>query len=108
MEIWEEIELNEQAMSEAQRTLLPNWMNYCKAKQEYHIAKAKAILKLRTDGCPATLILDIVKGIDVVAELGYKRDIAEAIYKSNIEAINVYKQKANDLRMFFEKEYTKQ
>ena len=105
MEVWEEITENERLLTELNATLLPNWIKFAEAERKYRIAKAKAILKLRNAGCPTTLITDIVKGDQDVADLNFERMVAEAQYKSNIEAINVAKQKANDLRMYFESEW---
>lgn len=105
METWQEISENEQRLEESLRTLKSNWVQFAQADRDYRIAKAHAILELKSKGYPATLIPDIVKGYGNVPDLSFKRMIAEATYKSNIEAINVFKQKANDLRMYFESEW---
>lgn len=105
METWEEIIANQELLKELTASLLPNWIKFADAERRYRKAKAKAILKLRSEGCPVTLIQDIVKGLDDVADLNYERMVSEANYKSNIEAINVAKQTANDLRMNYELEW---
>lgn len=46
------------------------------------------ILKLRAEGNPVTIIQDLVKGNEEVAELRLKRDVAEASYFTGIEAMN--------------------
>lgn len=105
MEVWEEIEQNEERLEESLKTLRSNWIAYAQAERDYRIAKAHGILDLKSKGYPTTLIPDLVKGLGNVADLDFKRRVAEATYKSNIEAINVFKQKANDLRMYFDSEW---
>ena len=106
MELWEQINANQYAMKQSLRSLRPNYEAWAKADTEYHIAKSKKILELDAQGMSKTLINDIVKGLPDVAELDLKRKIAEGTYKANFEAINVYKQEAQTLRMYYEKEYT--
>ena len=61
---------------------------------------------LREKGYPTTLIPEIVKGLKDVAELDFRRNVADVVYYSNKEAINVYKKKADDLRAIYEKEWS--
>lgn len=49
-------------------------------ERDYRIAKRQAILKLRSEGLPATLILDLAMG--EVADIKFQRDIAEERYNS--------------------------
>ena len=103
--IWDEINENELALEEALRTLKGRGESSALAERDYRVAKTQAILKLKEKGYPVTLIPDIVKGLSDVAELDLKRHIAEVLYKANLEAINIYKKKSDDLRMYFEKEW---
>lgn len=106
MDIWDEINGNQIALETALKSLRKNGESSAIAEREYRIAKAKAILDLKAKGYPVTLIPDIVKGREDVSELDLKRKIAEVTFKANIEAINVYKKKSDDLRMMFDKEYS--
>ena len=66
--------------------------NFAQAEKDYKIKLREEALLLRsTKGMPVTLINQIVFGIPSVAELRFKRDIAEAVYKANQEAINTLK-----------------
>ena len=105
MELWEEITQNEQYLEEALRTLRKNGEAAAEAERDYRIAKSKAILTLKEKGYPVTLITEIVKGLKDVAELDFRRNVAEVVYYANKESINVYKKKADDLRAIYEKEY---
>lgn len=107
MEIWEEINLNQSMLEQSLNTLRKNGEASAQAEREYRIAKSRAMLNLKAKGYPVTLIPDIVKGLNDVAELDLKRHIAEVVYKANLEAINIYKKKSDDLRMYFEKEWSR-
>lgn len=59
------------------------------AERNYKIKLREEALKLRAEkGMAVTLINQIVYGIPEVAELRFKRDIAETVYQANMEAIN--------------------
>lgn len=57
-------------------------------EKDYKVRQAQEILKLRAEGNPVTIIQDLVKGNEEVAELRLKRDVAEASYFTGIEAMN--------------------
>lgn len=61
------------------------------SERNYKIALCKQALKLRDDGLAVTMIDKVVYGIREIADLRFKRDVAESIYKSNLEAINSLK-----------------
>ena len=64
---------------------------YAEAHRRYRTVLRQEILIERNKGTPVTIINDICRGQENVAILCEKRDIAEALYKSAQEAINVYK-----------------
>lgn len=53
---------------------------YAEAEKNYRVALARQIIELKTQKYPATLIGDIARGN--VADLKFKRDVAEQIFKS--------------------------
>lgn len=59
-----------------------------KTERDYKIKQAQEILKLKADKYPATLIMELVKGNEEVAELRLQRDIAESSYFVGLEAMN--------------------
>lgn len=62
------------------------------AEREYKIVLRQEALKLRAEESMAvTLISKIIYGVPEVADLRFKRDIAETVYKANLEAINTLK-----------------
>lgn len=58
---------------------------------EYKRQLRLAILAERQRGTPVTVIGDLCRGRDDIAELRCQRDCSEAIYRASQEAINVIK-----------------
>ena len=63
------------------------------AERDYRVELAKEILRLRAEGMPVTIISDLCRGNEKIAELKMNRDIAETLYESNMQFI--YKTKLN-------------
>ena len=63
------------------------------AEHDYRVSLAKEILLQRSDGVPVTIISDICRGKEEIADLKMKRDIAETLYESCMQAI--YSTKIN-------------
>ena len=62
---------------------------FAEAERDYKITLRKEALKLRAEkGMPVTLIQQVVYGVPEVAEKRFNRDVKEAIYQANQEAIN--------------------
>ena len=65
---------------------------FAEAEKDYKIKLREEALKLRAEkGMPVTLIQQVVYGVPEVAEKRFARDIKEAIYNANQEAINSIK-----------------
>lgn len=64
---------------------------YATAERDYKVLLRQEVLKLRDEGQAIGIISLVAHGIPEVAEARMKRDIAEATYKANQEAINVLK-----------------
>lgn len=74
------------------KKLRANGSALAEAERDYKIKLRQEALKLRAEkGMPVTLIQQVVYGVPEVAELRYKRDIAEAMYLANQEHINTTK-----------------
>ena len=48
-------------------------------------------LKLRDSGIAVSMIDKVVYGVKEIAELRFKRDVADTVYQANLEAINSIK-----------------
>lgn len=61
-------------------------------EKEYKITLRQEALKLRADkGMPVTLIQQVVYGVPEVASKRFERDVAESMYQTAQESINVLK-----------------
>lgn len=78
---------------------------YAEAERDYRCALAKQILSEREKGTPVTIIGDICKGKKEISELRFKRDCAEVMYKSALEAINSYKLQIRIMDAQIEREW---
>ena len=78
---------------------------YAEAERDYKILLRQECLKLRDGGMAIGLINMTAYGIPSVAEARFKRDVAEAVYTANKEAINSYKLQMRLLEAQIEREW---
>jgi hypothetical protein len=92
--------LNEcvQALSRGNTQLKTLAINKAKTEKLYRVKQAQEILKLKTEKYPATLIMELVKGNEDVAELRLKKDIAESDYYTCISSIENLRLEVEILR----------
>ena len=76
------------------------------AERDYKILLRQECLKLRDEGMAIGMIDKTCYGIPSVAEARFKRDVAEAKYKANMEAINTFKLEIRILQNQIDKEYS--
>lgn len=76
-----------------------------RAESEYRIALAAKILQERDKGTPVTIVSDVSRGSPEIAKLRFERDCAEVLYKSAVEAINVYKLQIRCIEAQIEREW---
>ena len=81
----------EQQLMEELTTCRNSGIQYAENEAEYRKALRIEILKERMDGTPVTIIGDICRGKEAIANLKMARDASEAVYKSSQEAINALK-----------------
>ena len=92
MDLFSELEKKINELNISLKKLRETGTEYAEAERDYKIKLRQEALKLRNDDkLPVTLIQQIVYGVPEVADKRFKRDVKEAIYKSNQEAINVLK-----------------
>ena len=91
MDLVNEIQELSKKLSNSIRVLAKYGNELAEKEKEYKIVLRQEALKLRTDGMPVTLINQIVYGIPEVAEKRFKRDVAETMYNTAQEQINVQK-----------------
>lgn len=74
-------------------------------QRDYKVAKAQAILRLRAEGVPATLIRDLVAGDETVSDLCLARDCAQVTYDTEQEVINAVKKNIGIVQSQIDKEW---
>ncbi|WP_353096206.1 hypothetical protein [Tissierella praeacuta] len=62
-----------------------------KTEQEYRVALSKELLINKDKGLAATLNNDVSRGNEIIAELKYKRDVAETMYEVTLERLRAIK-----------------
>ena len=80
---------------------------YAEAEKDYKITLRQEALKLRAEkGMPVTLIQQVVYGVPEVADKRFKRDVKEAVYQANQEAINTLKLQIRIIDGQLQREWT--
>ncbi len=91
MELYAELQAKTRQLEASIKQLRQNGTAYAKAEMEYKMLLRQECLRLRDEGMAIGMIDKVCYGIPSVAEARFKRDVAEAVYKANMEAINSVK-----------------
>ena len=89
----------------AQREFGGRGRAWAAAERDYRIALSKKMLIERDNGMPVSILSDVCRGSEEVAELKFKRDCAKVNYESVQEAVNVYKLQIKVLENQIEREW---
>ena len=73
------------------KNLRKSGTEYAEAERQYKITLREEALKFRDEGMAIGMIDKTCYGIPKVANKRFSRDVAEAVYKANQEAINSIK-----------------
>lgn len=87
------------------KSLRKTGTDFAQAEKDYKIKVREEVLKLRDEGMAVTLINQVIYGVPSVADLRFKRDVAEAVYKANMESINALKVQIRVLENQYDKEW---
>lgn len=91
MELYTELQTKTQHLDRSIKQLRTSGTEYAQAEKDYKILLRQECLKLRDEGMAIGMIDKTCYGIPSVAEARFRRDVAEAVYKANLEAINSIK-----------------
>ena len=91
MELYTELQTKTQHLDRSIKQLRTSGTEYAQAEKDYKVLLRQECLKLRDEGMAIGMIDKTCYGIPSVAEARFKRDVAEAVYKANLEAINSIK-----------------
>ena len=89
--LYNELQAKTKQLDISIKQLRTSGTEYAKAEKEYKVLLRQECLKLRDEGMAIGMIDKTCYGIPTVAEARFKRDVAEAVYKANLEAINSIK-----------------
>lgn len=81
---------------------------YAEAERAYKVLLRQECLKLRDEGMAIGMIDKTCFGIQSVADARFKRDVAEVVYKANLEAINSIKLQMRLIEAQLSREYGNQ
>ena len=90
-DLWSEIQAKTKQLDYSVKELRKSGTAYAEAERAYKIKLRETALRLRSQDMAVGMINMTVYGVPEVAELRFKRDCCEAVYKANIEAINAIK-----------------
>lgn len=106
MDLYNELNAKLEQLSKSLKKLRETGSNYAKAERDYKILLRQEVLKLRDEGQAIGVISLICYGIPSVAKARFDRDVAEAIYKANQEAINTLKLEIKLIESQLQREWT--
>ena len=101
----QELQEKVQLIDSALQQLGKRGRSYAQAEMDYRQALNQKILMERDKGTPVTIISDVCREDRAVAKYKFERDVAEVVYKSAMEALNVYKLQLRILENQIEREY---
>lgn len=90
-DLWSEIQSKTKQLDYSVKELRKSGTAYAQAERDYKVKLREWCLRLRSQDMPIGLIDKTCYGIPEIAELRFKRDVASAVYKANLEAINSIK-----------------
>jgi hypothetical protein len=105
MDIANEISQKISLLDNSIKMLRKTGSEYAKAYTDYRVALAKELLILKDEGYAITLAGDIARGKPEIAHLKFEEISKEAIYKANMESINVLKLEIKIIQEQLNKEY---
>lgn len=105
MDLWQEIQDKQDLLTKAVSELRERGRRYAEAYRTYRMLLAQELLKLKADGMPVTIAYDIARGKEEIALAKEQELITESLYKSCLEAINVYKLQLKILENQYDKEW---
>lgn len=106
MDLYEELKTKIQQLEDSVLKLRTNGTAYAQAEKDYKVLLRQECLKLRDEGMAIGMIDKTCYGIPSVAEARFKRDVAEAVYHANQDAINSLKLQIRIIESQINREYS--
>jgi hypothetical protein len=105
MDLYNELMEKSRLLDNSIKMLRKTGSDYAKAYTDYRIELAKELMILKNEGYAITLAGDIARGKPEIAHLKFEEISKEAIYKANMESINVLKLQIKIIQEQLNKEY---
>lgn len=90
-DLYQELEQKRRELDACIRQLRKNGTALSEAERAYKVRLREVALRLRADDMPIGMIQLTVYGVPDVAELRFRRDVAQTVYDANKDAINSIK-----------------
>lgn len=107
MDLYQELQNKTAQLDYSVKQLRDNGTAYAQAERDYKVLLRSECLRLRDEGMAVGMIDKTCYGIPSVAEARFKRDVAEAVYKANQEAINSIKLQMRLIESQLQREWGK-
>lgn len=105
MDLFSELMEKSRLLDNSIKMLRKTGSDYAKAYTDYRVELAKELMILKNEGYAITLAGDIARGKPEIAHLKFEEISKEAIYKANMESINVLKLQIKIIQEQLNKEY---
>ena len=106
MDIQNELTYKSNLLYKSVEELKNTGKRYADAYTKYRVELAKELVKLKDEGYAITLAGDIARGKPEIAKLKFDEISTEAVYKANLETINVLKLQIKILENQLQREWT--
>lgn len=105
MDLYNELQTKIGQLEVSLKKLRTSGTEFAEAEKNYKILLRQECLKLRDEGMAIGMIDKTCYGIPSVAEARFKRDVADTVYKANLEAINTLKLQLRLIENQISREY---
>ncbi len=105
MDLYEKIQQKQNELDTSVRALRNTGNSKAETERDYKIALTQEALKMKDNKNPVTFISLIIHGVRHIAELRFKRDVADVIYQANLESINSIKLQLRILENQLDREW---
>lgn len=104
-DLWGEIRQKIRELEVCIKELRKTGTAYAEAERDYKIKLREECLRMRADGMAVGMVQMTAYGIPEVAELRFRRDVAETVWKANQEAVNSVKLQLRILESQLQREW---
>lgn len=91
MDLMNELLSKQKELNISVKNLRHSCSDFAEAQKNYRIALAIAEIQLRKEGVPVSIVKDLARGEENVADLKEEMENKLGIYRANMEAINSIK-----------------